>query len=319
MRTLFTYIGLFTCFCITNNLIGQTSSSLSQDIALGLAELRADIFNRKEVYTNRINEILSAIDTSSMDDVNKKFLYQFIEQDLKTGGKSNSLFLYDQLPKKSPLRNIYFEQYVANNQDYQVDKDLMLALTIAGIFNKENRIDAQKLKALKKEFEFLDISENDRLLLYNAWGSEYALLLGYCFERIDLTIHNEFIDLHYLSLDRIDRYPNINNGNVVEFIHKEDARLTVKGEQWDKIIIRETKFLEKSPGYKLNSFHDNLTTDGYLYLLHEVDGEGSECNNHLDESQIIKITQRADFQLIDQLKIDCMTFFKFKSVKNLNE
>jgi len=300
----------------TGNLQAQSVGDLSKNLASGIAELRKDIFNRKQNYNKNLNDIVTRLDSSTLNKSLKKDIHEFIKQDIQVGGLSNSLEAYDLIPKTSPYKNIYIEQYIANNQDFQIDKDLILEMTVEKILTADAKINASQLKLLQKDFEFIDIKKNDRLFLYKAKGALYGMLLGYTYDGIDILLHNYDLSDHYTALDRADRYPNINNGNSIEFLHNgNDARLMIERDQWDKIIVRDPSFFEQSPGYILKSFHDNLTPSGYLYVNLNVSTNQGKCKDGLPEAKIIKMAMRADFKLIDKLEMGCQTYFKFQSVK----
>ena len=314
LRILF-YLLLIVLLIIPATGNAQSEDDLSKNIAKGMAQFRSDIFERKETYNRRLNDIVAKLDTAKINGEVKLTIYEFIQMDVNKGSRSNSMALFDLLPENSPFRSIYIERYITNNQDYQIDRDLIKDLTISGVLTVDRKINPPKIKELILDFNFLGIENDDRILLYNARGAEYAILIGYVYENIDLTIHNRYLDNHYLALDRIDRYPNVNNGKQVEFLQKEDERLLVKGEEWDKIIVRDKSILENSAGSTLNSLHDNLTTKGHLYLLHGVSSDKPQCKGSYKEEKILKILARADFELVDKMEMGCDKYFKFKSVK----
>lgn len=316
MRLYLFYIIALSLFFSTSTLHTQTQSDLSQNLASGLAEFRKDIFERKQSYIQRFNELITEIDSSSIAVKKKDAILDFIQRDVQLGAQSNSLEIYDQIPKDSPYKSIYIERYIANNQDYQIDENLILEMTLTNVLTDQGKINSSKSKEIVQDFEFLEIEKNDRIFVYKAYGALYAMYLGYTFEGIDIVVHNYNLFGHYVALDRADRYPNINNGNSIEFLHDgNDMRLTIKGDQWDKIIIRDPTFFEQSPGYILKSLHDNITKDGYLYIYLNVPSDQENCTEGLSEEKIIKIAQRSEFKLIDKLKMGCQTNFKFQSIK----
>jgi len=161
------------------------------------------------------------------------------------------------------------------------------------------------------------IQENEKILHAHAANGLMDMLLGYIYEDIDLTVHNKFIDLHYTALDRMDRYPNVNNGNVIEFLNIDKDAIDLKEEQWDKIIIRDAIFFENELHSVLRSIHNNLTADGLVYVKLKVKSS-DKCKIGSKKEKLLKGFTRQEYEVVHTQDFGCQTLFKLRSQKILN-
>lgn len=303
---------LVLLFAICTPLISQSGADLSQKVLQGIVELRNDILTRKQNYLLDIRNILVEIDTSDLGPEKKQFLTACIKTDFTKGITAISSIDFDQLPKNSPFKSPQTEKYVRISEDYSIDVGLIKELKARGLF-KGDALKIADISPLIKELELMNIQESDHILHAHAATGIFDMLIGYIYQEIELTVHNRFIDLHYITLDRMDRYPNVNNGNVIEFRNIDKIAIKLEGEQWDKIIIRDAMFFENELNIVLKSIHDNLKPNGRVFV--KTNTKTEKCKSGTKKEKLIKGLQKLDYQIIDSIDDKCQTIFKLKSVK----
>ena len=71
--------------------------------------------------------------------------------DFAAGGQSNDLNLFYSLPKNHPFRSPFIESYISNNEDYGVDKNLILDFITMGLFGATDALKTRDLTNFLKE------------------------------------------------------------------------------------------------------------------------------------------------------------------------
>jgi len=292
------------------SLTAQAEKTVSQKALLGIAEFRKDILTRQQAHLTQVRSILERIDTSNIPQETKDLLLLFIRTDFAKKAPSNSTQSYNELPAKSPLRSPLIEEYVRNNEDYSIDKGLIAELKADSLF-KEESLKIADITPLIQELEFIDIRKNDRILHAHAANGLLDMLMGYIYDDIEITVHNKYTDLHYTALDRMDRYPNVNNGNVIEFLNIYETAIKLDGEQWDKIIIRDAFLFENELNPVLKSVHNNLTSNGRVFVKAEV-RSSDKCKSGSKKEKLIKGFLRLEYEVLKSLDLKCETIFELK-------